>query len=242
MTALEIAVQDAVGARIAFTAGADRVELCQALSATGGLTPSAGAVDAVLAESDAPHRVAVLVRPRAGGFVYAAEEVAVVAADVADVRRRGVGAVVVGALTRDGRVDRSALDAWRSAAQGIDLVFHRAIDTLADPRSAIGDLVECGVTRVLTSGGAKRSLDGADVLAGMVDEAAGRLEVMAGGGVGVDDIPALLALRVHAIHLSAKRFSHDDAPGGPGGGSAAGYDVTDADIVGRAVQAVRGGR
>ena len=42
MTTIEIAVQDAAGARIARQEGADRVELCVALGATGGLTPSVG--------------------------------------------------------------------------------------------------------------------------------------------------------------------------------------------------------
>ena len=37
---LEIAVQDAAGARAAFAGGADRIELCQALASTGGLTPT----------------------------------------------------------------------------------------------------------------------------------------------------------------------------------------------------------
>lgn len=241
MTSLEIAVQDPAGAQTAFAAGADRVELCQALGVTGGLTPSAATVDAVLAEAGAPHRVAVLVRPRAGGFVYDQDEIALVAADAAEIVRRGAGAIVVGALTRDGRVDRRALDAWRRAAGGADLVFHRAIDALADPRSAVGELVDGGVTRVLTSGGAVRSIDGAEVLAGLVDEAAGRMEIMAGGGVGVEDIPALLALGVDAVHLSARSFFDDSAPAGPGGG-ASGYDVTDAGVVSRAAAAVRGRR
>lgn len=156
--ALEIAVQDAAGARVARAAGADRVELCQALSATGGLTPSAATVDAVLAAVGRPELLAVLVRPRAGGFVYDDEDAALVAADVAEVVRRGAGAVVVGALTRDGGVDRGALDLWKRAAGTAEFVFHRAIDTLMEPRSAIGELVDCGVDRILTSGGAVRSI------------------------------------------------------------------------------------
>ncbi|MFC7925528.1 copper homeostasis protein CutC, partial [Microbacterium laevaniformans] len=42
--ALEIAVQDVAGARAAIDAGADRLELCQAL-AVGGLTPSIALVE-----------------------------------------------------------------------------------------------------------------------------------------------------------------------------------------------------
>lgn len=229
-TALEIAVQDAAGALLALRAGAERVELCQALSATGGLTPSGATVDAVCAVAEHPAAVAVLIRPRPGGFVYDEGEVAVVAADVADAVRRGVGSVVVGALTADGTVDRRALDAWRSAAGDADVVFHRAIDTVPEPSALIDDLVECGVRRVLTSGGAARSVDGAATLARMVAAADGRLQVMAGGGVRPDDIPALLAAGVDAVHLSARRPSGDPSSTGPGGGEP-GWDVTDPGIV-----------
>ena len=234
---LEIAVDGPAGARSAFEGGADRVELCQALAATGGLTPSGATVDAVRAVAGDPERVAVLVRPRVGGFVYTAEEVELVAADVADVVRRGAGAVVVGALTTDGAVDRRALERWRNAAGGAELVFHRAIDTVPEPAALVDDLVGSGVSRVLTSGGAARSIDGAETLRALTETAAGRLQIMAGGGVRVEDIPALVACGVDAIHLSARTPSGDTAPSGPGGGDP-GFDVTDGAIVRRAAAAL----
>lgn len=236
--ALEIAVDGPTGAQTAFAGGADRVELCQALAATGGLTPSGATVDAVLAVAGDPERIAVLVRPRVGGFVYSAEEVDRVAADIADLVRRGAGAVVVGALTADGAVDRGALERWRSAAGAADLVFHRAIDTVPEPAALVDDLVSSGVRRVLTSGGAARSIDGRDTLRALVAEADGRLEIMAGGGVRIEDIPRLVACGVDAIHLSARRPSGDTAPSGPGGGDP-GFDVTDGGIVRHAAAALR---
>lgn len=236
---LEIAVQDPAGARTAVAAGADRVELCQALSGTGGLTPSAAAIDAVLAAVGRPERLAVLIRARPGGFVYDDEEIALTAADIADAVRRGAGGVVVGALTREGRLDHRALECWRAAAGDAEFVFHRAIDTLPEPRAVIDELVDAGVERILTSGGAARSIDGVAVLSGLVDQAAGRLQVMAGGGVRVQDIPALLATGADAVHLSAKAPSADTAVTGPGGGGA-GFDVTDGEIVRAAARAVHG--
>lgn len=161
---LEIAVQDAAGAAVAIAAGADRVELCQALS-SGGLTPSVGTIDAVLTAAGSGERVAVLVRPRPGGFVYDDAEIGLVA-----------------------------------------------------------------VHRVLTSGGAHRSIDGAEVLSAMARCAAGRMQIMVGGGVGVADIPGLVATGVDAVHMSARRPASDPGISGPGGGID-GYDVTDAGIV-----------
>ncbi len=234
---LEIVAQDAVGARTAIAAGADRIELCQALS-TGGMTPSLGILESVI-DAVGGERVAVLVRPRGGGFVYSDEEIDVVAADVRAAVERGASGVVVGALTRDGAVDVDVLARWREAAGGAEVVFHRAIDVLSDPLPALEVLIENGVTRVLTSGGAARSLDGVAALRAMADHGAGRIQIQAGGGVTIDAIPALVAAGVDAVHLSARVTSDDDAPSGPGGG-VAGHDVTSAELVAAARRALGG--
>ncbi|UTX53073.1 copper homeostasis protein CutC [Leucobacter aridicollis] len=237
MTLLEIAVQDVAGARTAIGAGADRLELCQALG-VGGLTPSIGTIEQVV-DAVGGERIAVLVRPRPGGFVYDADEIELVSRDIAEATKRGAGGVVVGALTEAGLVDTEALARWRDAAGAADLVFHRAIDTLAQPEGVLESLVDAGVTRILTSGGAAQSLDGAETLARLVEAAADRLDIMAGGGVTVDAIPTLVATGIAAIHLSAKRPSTSTAPSGPGGGAPE-FDVTDAGIVGAAAAALAG--
>lgn len=234
--AVEIAVQDAAGARVALDAGADRLELCQALE-IGGLTPSLGVLEAVFAAVD-PLVVNVLVRPRGGGFVYSPEEATVVEADIRACVKRGAGGVVVGALTRDGLLDRDAMRRWRDAAGTAIVVFHRAIDASADPRSVFEALIAEGVDRVLTSGGAARSIDGIPLLSEFATTSGGRIEVMAGGGVTAGDIPALVAAGVDAVHLSARERSGADAPSGPGGG-ASGHDVTSAELVAEAVREAR---
>ncbi|MFB7891408.1 copper homeostasis protein CutC [Microbacterium sp. NPDC056044] len=233
---VEVAVQDAAGARVAMDAGADRLELCQALG-VGGLTPSIGLIEAVC-DAVGAARVNVLVRPRGGGFVYDADEVAVVAADIRACVARGVGGVVVGALDADGRADREALKRWRDAAGPAALVFHRAID--ASPRSAevFEALLVAGVDRVLTSGGAARSIQGIDRLEAYARLAGADLEVTAGGGVAPADIPHLVHAGVDAVHLSARRRAGLGAPAGPGGGTD-GHDVTDPRIVAEAVAAAR---
>ncbi|WP_109210671.1 MULTISPECIES: copper homeostasis protein CutC [Microbacterium] len=230
---VEIAVQDPAGAQAAMRAGADRLELCQALD-LGGITPSLGVLEAVLGAVD-PAAVNVLVRPRGGGFVYSEEEVALVTADIRTCVERGAGGVVVGALTASGGLDIQALRRWRDAASSATLVFHRAVDAAADPSAVFDALVAEGVDRVLTSGGAPRSIEGLAALSAFAARS-GSVEVMAGGGVQPGDIPALFAAGVDAVHLSARGRGGLDAPSGPGGGSA-GHDVTDARIVAEAVAA-----
>lgn len=235
--ALEIAVQDAAGARIAMGSGADRLELCQALG-VGGLTPSAGTIEQVV-DAVGGSRVAVLIRPRPGGFVYDADEVALVELDIRRAVASGAAGVVVGALTAAGEVASEALKRWIDAAGEAEVAFHRAIDTLPEPEAALPSLIEMGVKRILTSGGAERSIDGVGTLARLVADAAGRIEIMAGGGVAVADIPTIVESGVAAVHLSAKRPAANHAPSGPGGGAPT-YDVTDGAIVAAAASQLRG--
>ncbi|QJW38636.1 copper homeostasis protein CutC [Cellulosimicrobium protaetiae] len=236
---LELAVQDPDGVRVAAGVGARRVELCVGLGATGGLTPSAGLVEAavatarsVAADGSTPVEVHVLVRPRPGGFVLGPDDLDVQVRDVRAAVEAGAAGVVVGVLTPEGLVDVAALAALVEAADGREVTFHRAVDVVADPVAALDALASAGAVRVLTSGGAPRSIDGVGRLGVMAAHArgplGGRLQIMAGGGVRPQDVGALVAAGVDAVHLSAKRVVADDA--GPGGGGDAGYEVTDPDV------------
>ncbi|AGW41809.1 hypothetical protein O159_17710 [Leifsonia xyli subsp. cynodontis DSM 46306] len=184
--------------------------------------------------------VHVLVRPRGSGFVYDAAEVETTEADIRFAREAGAGGVVIGALDGEGRVDTAAVARFVAAAEGIEVTFHRAIDTVADPLATVDDFVALGVTRILTSGGASTSVEGVDSLRALAQRVSGRLQVMAGGGVRVEDIPALVAAGVDAVHLSARR-AVQGAPSGPGGGADA-YDITDPIVVRGAVDALRQAR
>ncbi|MEE6294594.1 copper homeostasis protein CutC [Georgenia wangjunii] len=230
--AVEIAVQDVDGARVARDGGAARVELCSALG-LGGLTPSIGLAEAVVGAGIDVH---ALVRPRAGGFAFTATEVSVMVRDIEALVDVGVRGVVVGALTADGRLDRHALKALVRAAEGREVTLHRCLDVLPDPAAALDEVAGLGIARVLTSGGAGRAIDGAAPLAALVERAAGRVQVMAGGGVRPEDVPALAALGVDAVHLSARASTDAAGAAGPGGGPAA-YDITDPALVAAAVAA-----
>ena len=237
---VEIAVQDAAGVRIALAAGAARVELCQALG-LGGLTPSAGMIEAAVElahTASVDGFVHVLVRPRGGGFVYDADELDTITRDIRMTRSLGADGVVVGALTDAGTLDLDAVAAFVDAADGLDVTVHRAVDAALDPIGAVAALVGVGVKRVLTSGGAVDCRAGRQTLTRMASDLRGSLELMAGGGVGADDIVALAAAGVDAVHLSARRRSSRGGPSGPGGGDV-GFDSTDEQLVRAAIAAAR---
>src|SRR5690606_632176 len=131
------------GIRVAAAVGARRVELCVGLGATGGLTPSAGLVEAAVAASAAVvggPEVHVLVRPRPGGFVLVGDDLDVQVRDVRTAVAAGATGVVVGALTVDGLVDADAVRSLVEAAAGREVTFHRAIDVVADPVRALDRL------------------------------------------------------------------------------------------------------
>lgn len=231
---------------IAADVGARRVELCSALGPTGGITPSAALIEAVVqaaavvpSSDNAPIlEVHVLVRPRPGGFVYSPAEIGLMAREISLAVDQGADGVVLGALTRSGTVDEARMRDLIDAADDAEVTFHRALDVIADPIAALDTLAELGVARVLTSGGAARAADGLDRLAALVERSAELgIEIMAGGGVTAADIPALVGAGVDAVHLSAKRTVAD--AGGPGGGDDAGYEVTDQTLAKAAAEALR---
>ena len=207
---LEVAVTSVVGALTALDNGAHRVELCSALE-LGGLTPSQGLVSSVLEVGIPVH---ALVRCRPGDFVYSTDELHTMVSEVRALVAQGVAGVVIGALTPDGALDLPALEllvaATRQSQLGntVSVTLHRAIDQASDPLQVVRQVAGLGISRVLSSGGASTALAGAPILEAMVSANAAlgnqSIEIMAGGGVKVEDIPVLAALGVHAVHLSAK--------------------------------------
>lgn len=203
MAAFELAVQDAAGIRIAAEVGADRIELCAALT-LGGLTPSPALIEHAVAERQrGGAAVHVLVRPRPGGFDYSADELDLVIADARWATDAGADGVVVG-VSRDGRLDVGAIERIIAAVPGVEVTVHRVIDTVEHPLAALQSLAGTGVARVLTAGGASSVADGLPVLRDLAAAGTG-IQVMAGGGVTPEIVPALLQAGVAAVHASAKK-------------------------------------
>ena len=177
---LEACVDSVAGARAAARAGAGRLELCDDLL-EGGTTPSAGMIAAVREAVSIP--LFVIVRPRGGDFVHDADEVDVMRRDVATARMLGADGVVIGSLTADGEIDHDAMARLIEVAHPLGVTCHRAFDAVRDQERALERLVALGVQRVLTSGAAPSASEGVARIRALVAQAAGRIHVMAGGGV-----------------------------------------------------------
>jgi len=182
---LEVCVDSLAGLRAAERGGAARIELCSRLD-LGGLSPDRDLRDAAIVETKLP--LHVMVRPRAGGFVWTAAELAAMEAEI---RALHVEGVVLGALTPAGIVDSIAVARLVAAARPASVTFHRAFDEIADQEAALEELVRLGVDRILTSGGATDAFEGRSRLRKLVLRARGRIVVMAGGGVRPENAAAI---------------------------------------------------
>jgi copper homeostasis protein len=198
---VEAAVESIGGALAAAAEGVDRIELCGLLH-DGAVTPSMGLITQTLALVTVP--VHVFVRPRVGDFVYDRHDVAVMRADIEAAKAAGAPGVVFGALTKDGAIDHALMSELVTLARPMTVGFHRAFDHVTDQASGLEALIDLGVSVVLTSGGPARALDGASQLRRLVDQAAGRIDILAGGGVTPDNVAELLDRSgVHQVHGKA---------------------------------------
>ena len=195
---LEVCVDTSAGLAEAVAGGADRIELCAAL-AVGGLTPSVGLM--ALAAS-CPVPVMVMIRPRAGDFVWSAAEVGMMETDIAATRAAGLAGVVLGASLPDGQLDVAVLKRLVAAAAGMDLTLHRAIDLAPDMGMALETAIHLGFRRVLTSGGEKTAEAGAARIAALVTQATGRISIMPGSGVSPANAQKLKGLGIAELHAS----------------------------------------
>jgi copper homeostasis protein len=170
--------------------GADRIELCSALS-EDGLTPSHGLLKVAIAESGLP--VHGLVRPRSGNFFYSKDEIAVMEQDVLHMRELGVAGVVLGMLKSDRTVDVGATKKMVKLAKPLKVTFHRAFDEIACLEQALEDVIEAGCDRVLTSGGQCDAMQGSQTLAKLVSQAGDRIEIAVGGGLRLANAAGIAA-------------------------------------------------
>ncbi len=199
-------IDDAVEAE---RGGADRIELCSALF-LGGLTPSIGTITEAKARLKIP--VMVMVRPRGGGFCYTDAEFATMERDARAAVQNGADGVVFGILCPDGTIDLERTARMKQCIGDRQAVFHRAFDVTPDPFRTLDKLVDLGITRVLTSGQQDSVPEGADLIRKLIEHAAGRIEILPGGGLKPYNVREMVErLGCNQVHVTAFRTCQDSS-------------------------------
>ena len=197
---LEICTPSLESIRAAVKGGADRIELCEQLD-LGGVTPSVELLTDVLNQFQI--NTQVLIRPRGGNFCFSAEEIQQMIRSIEKVKNLGAHGVVIGALTVDGHLDITALNAMIEAAGNLEITFHKAIDEMTDPDAAIEQLIAMGFTRILTSAGAQTAVEGLGKLKQWQTEFGDRITIMPGGSIRPENISKFSNQGFGAIHSAA---------------------------------------
>ncbi len=201
MALLEVCCGGLESVDAAVAGGARRIELCSALE-VDGLTPPVDWLKAVKGRYPSL-TVHVLVRPRAGNFVYAPDEVETMAVQAGQTLEAGADGIVVGALTPSRDVDEAAMERLLASVDK-PVTFHRAFDACRRPFEALEKIIGLGCRRILTSGQGPTVTEGADMLRELRKRAGERIIILPGGGVTPANAARTLRLTgCTEIHASA---------------------------------------
>ena len=234
-------VQSAIAAQ---EGGADRIELCSGL-VIGGLSPSPCLFKEVKQNTDL--KVRVLLRPRFGDFCYDDYELRTIREEVQMFRELGADGVVIGILRPDGTINLEEMEQLVKIADGIGITMHRAFDVCRDPYEALEQCAALGIDTILTSGQESSARKGRGLLAGLHRAARGRIQIMAGAGVGPEVIEELAPeTGIRAWHMSGKvvkesqmEFRREGVPMGIPGFSEFEIWQTDAETVRKAANVLQ---
>ena len=205
---LEVCAETLAACEAANAGGADRIELCAALS-EGGVTAGVGFMREAVAASKIP--VHALIRPRSGGFVHSAAELRMLCADAEAALLLGVAGIVVGSLTAEHEIDVVQTKELMRVADGKPVTFHRAFDLTRDLHEALRVVVDLGCSRVLTSGGQPMVMDGLNMLRELTTMAEGKIRIAAGGGVNLQNAAVVAQVPGLDLHGSFRRKAqHED--------------------------------
>ena len=202
MHKFEICANSVASCIAAQKGGANRVELCAGIP-EGGTTPSYGMIRN--ARESISIALNVIIRPRGGDFLYSESEIKEMVYDIQIAKKLGADGLVFGCLNPDGSVDMRAMKTLMNAAGDTPVTFHRAFDHTCDPFKALEDIISLGCVRILTSGCKPTALEGADLLAQLVEKAGDRIISLPGCGVREDNIAELARLSgAREFHFSAR--------------------------------------
>ena len=188
-------------------AGAHRLELCENYS-IGGVTPSEQFLNKAIKVSSLP--INVLIRPKGGDFIFNNQEYDLMINKINLFKAYNVKGFVVGFMEKDRSLNSDILSEFRKITKGFELTFHRAFDFLAYQEESIELLIEKDFNRILCSGNELSAEKGVENLRNYNKISNGRITIMPGGGVSLDNFQKFKRSSFNEIHLSA--INLNDSP------------------------------
>ncbi len=199
---IEICCFSLFSALVAQDGGADRIELCGGFL-EGGTTPSLGLIKSVLKSVDIPVRI--MIRPRGGDFLYSDQEIEVMLCDIEEIKKLNPDGFVLGCLNTDGTINLNQLQILMNTCNPYPVTFHRAFDASKDPFQSLETCIELGIDTILSSGMENSALNGLDLLIDLQNKSEGKIQVLAGAGVGISNAQIFADSGIQNIHLTAKK-------------------------------------
>lgn len=205
---LEVCAETIDAAQAAERGGANRIELCSALS-EGGLTPSGGSILRACHLLSIP--VYPMIRPRGGDFFYSEEEFEIMKEDIEQAKFMGAKGVVLGISRQDSTIDIERTRALVELSRPMKVTFHRAFDLTPDLNQALEDVIATGADTLLTSGGETKITFGIKTAEALYHQAKGRIEIMIGSGINPGNIRKLAEnTEIRCFHASLRSLK--DSP------------------------------
>ncbi|XP_058453842.1 copper homeostasis protein cutC homolog isoform X2 [Malaya genurostris] len=221
---LEICVDSFESAVAAVRGGADRLEVCAALS-EGGLTPSVGLLSEIkcfIQKNNHRTKLYAMIRCRQGSdFCYSEPEMNAMVHDLKLLAHDGADGFVFGALTDDGNIHADQCRMIVTAAQtfGLSITFHRAFDCTEVGRMAenLKLVASLGFSTILTSGFERTAVEGLQNVVQLVNiaeqirEQGTKMVIMPGSGVTTENAQNIVqTTKCCAIHASARSLKKTD--------------------------------
>ena len=188
-------------------AGAHRLELCENYN-IGGITPSEQFLNEAIKVSSLP--INVLIRPKGGDFIFNDQEYDFMINKINLFKAYKVKGFVIGFMEKDRTLNSDILLEFRKITKGFELTFHRAFDLLANQEESLELLIEKDFNRILCSGHELSAEKGLENLMYYNKISNGRITIMPGGGVNLDNFQKFKSSSFNEIHLSA--INLNDSP------------------------------
>lgn len=205
---IEACVDNLSSALVAQKGGAHQIELCSRLD-LDGLSPDIADAEQIIDQLTIP--VKVMIRPRAGDFVFSPAEIDEMIAEVHAFRQIGARDFVIGMATPGNQLDLIAIQQVCAEFPESAFTLHKVIDVVDNPLSYLTQLnLIPNLSSILTSGGAPTAMAGAVQIMAMHNALSKDKQVIAAGKITAGNLEEVQDLLPVGAYHGRRIIAHLD--------------------------------